>query len=40
MAIVSAFKECRPNLELAKGVIEVLSDHENLEYFTRTKLLN
>ena len=40
MAIVSTFEEWRPNLELAKVVIEVLSDHKNLEYFLTTKLLN
>ena len=40
MAIVRAFEEWRPNLESAKGVIEVLADHENLDYFTTTKLLN
>ena len=40
MAIVRAVEEWRPNLESAKEVIEVLSDHKNLEYFTTTKLLN
>jgi len=40
MAIIRAFEEWRPHLESAKGVIEVLSDHKNLEYFTTTKLLN
>jgi predicted aspartyl protease len=40
MAIVRAFEEWRPHLESAKGIIEVLSDHKNLEYFTTTKLLN
>lgn len=40
MAIIRAFEEWRPHLESAKGVIEVLSDHKNLEYFSTTKLLN
>jgi len=40
IAIIRAFKEWRPHLESAKGVIEVLSDHKNLEYFTTMKLLN
>ena len=40
MAIVKAFEEWRPHLESAKGIIEVLSDHKNLEYVTTTKLLN
>ena len=40
MAIIRAFEECRPHLESAKGIIEVLLDHKNLEYFMTTKLLN
>jgi len=40
IAIISAFEEWRPHLESAKGIIEVLSDHKNLKYFTTTKLLN
>ena len=40
MAIVRAFEEWRPHLESAKGIIEVVWDHKNLEYFTTTKLLN
>ena len=40
MAIIRAFEEWRPHLESAQGVIDVLSDHKNLEYFTTTKLLN
>jgi len=40
MAIIRAFEEWRPHLESAKGVIEVLSDNKNLEYFTTTKLVN
>ena len=40
MAIVRALEEWRPNLESAKGVGEVLSDHKNMEYFTTTKLRN
>ena len=40
MTIIYAFEEWRPHLESAQSVIEVLSDHKNLEYFTTTKLLN
>jgi len=40
IVIIRVFEECRPHLESAKGIIEVLSDHKSLEYFTTTKLLN
>jgi len=40
MAIVRAFKEWPPELEGARYMIQVLSDHKNLEYFMSTKLLN
>jgi hypothetical protein len=40
MAIVCAFKEWCPELEGALYLIQVLSDHKNLEYFMSTKLLN
>ena len=40
MAIIPSFEELRPHLESAKGIIEVLCDHKNLEYFMTTKILN
>jgi hypothetical protein len=40
MAIVQAFEEWRPELEGALHLIQVLSNHKNLEYFMSTKLLN
>jgi hypothetical protein len=40
MAIVRAFEEWRPELEGVLYLIQVLSDHKNLEYFISTKLLN
>ena len=40
MAIVRCFEEWRPHLESADHPIKVLSDHNNLEYFMTTKLLN
>src|SRR2546423_1710640 len=40
MAIVRCFKEWRAELEGSPHVIEVLSDHKNLEYFMSTKLLS
>lgn len=36
----TAFRTRYGHLESTEGVIEVLSDHKNLEYFTTTKLLN
>ncbi|CCE34914.1 uncharacterized protein CPUR_08853 [Claviceps purpurea 20.1] len=40
LAIVDCFKRWRPCLEGAQHRIEVFSDHHNLEYFTRVKVLN
>ena len=40
MAIIRSFEEWRPHLESAKGIIEVLFYHKNLEYFMTTKILN
>jgi hypothetical protein len=40
LAIVEAFKEWRPYLEGAQHTVEVISDHENLQYFMTTKVLN
>jgi hypothetical protein len=40
MAIIRAFEEWRPELEGVLHPIQVLSDHQNLEYFMSMKLLN
>ena len=40
MAIIQSFEEWRLHLESAKGVIEVLCYHKNLEYFMTIKILN
>jgi hypothetical protein len=40
LAIVSAFTEWRRYLEGAEHPILVFSDHNNLECFNRTKVLN
>ena len=40
MAIVWCFEEWRAELEGSPHIIEVLSDHKNLEYFMTTKLLS
>ena len=40
LAIVDAFKHWRRYCERAVHQIQVSSDHENLEYFTTTKVLN
>jgi len=40
LAIVDAFKHWRRYCEGAKHPVEVFSDHQNLEYFTTTKVLN
>jgi ADP-ribose pyrophosphatase YjhB (NUDIX family) len=40
LAIVDAFKHWRRYLEGAHHQIQVFSDHQNLEYFTTTKVLN
>jgi hypothetical protein len=40
MAIIRAFEEWYPELQSVINPIPVLSDYENLEYFTMTKLLN
>ena len=40
MAIVRCFEEWHPELEGALHLIQILSDHLNLEYFMSTKLIN
>jgi len=40
LAIVDAFKHWRRPFEGATHQVQVYSDHQNLEYFTTTKLLN
>jgi len=40
LAIVDAFKHWRHYCEGAINQVEVFSDHQNLEYFTTTKILN
>jgi hypothetical protein len=40
LAIVEAFREWRSYLEGAQYTVEVISDHENLQYFITTKVLN
>ena len=40
LAVVSAFEEWRAELQSVINPVQVLTDHENLEYFTPTKLLN
>src|SRR5205807_8341709 len=40
LAIVRCFEEWRAELEGSSHIIEVLSDHKNLEYLMFTKLLN
>ena len=40
MAIVDAFKHWRCYCEGAMHQVQVYSDHQNLEYFTTTKVLN
>ena len=40
LAIVDSFKHWRRYLEGAKHQVQVFSDHQNLEYFTTTKVLN
>jgi hypothetical protein len=40
LAIIQAFKEWRPLLEGSSHTIEVISDHQNLTYFTTNCLLN
>jgi len=40
LAVVDAFKHWRRYCEGAAHQIQVLSDHQNLEYFTTTKVLN
>jgi len=40
LAIVDTFKRWRRYLEGAKHQVQVFSDHQNLEYFTTTKVLN
>ena len=40
LAIVDAFKHWRRYLEGANHQVEVYSDHQNLEYFATTKVLN
>jgi len=40
LAIVNAFKHWRRYCEGAQHQVQVFSDHQNLEYFTTTKVLN
>jgi len=40
LAIVDTFKHWRPYCEEAAHQVQVFSDHQNLEYFTTTKVLN
>jgi len=40
LAVVDAFKHWRQYCQGATHQIQVFSDHHNLEYFTRTKILN
>jgi len=40
LAVVDAFKHWRRYCEGAEHQIQVFSDHQNLEYFTTTKILN
>jgi len=40
LAIIDAFKHWRPYCEEAAHQVQVFSDHQNLEYFTTTKVLN
>lgn len=40
LAIVQCFKQWRPELKGAAHLIQVLSDHKNLQYFTTTKQLS
>ena len=39
-AIIRSFEEWRPHLKSAKGIIEVLCDFKNIEYFMTTNILN
>ena len=40
LAVVDAFKHWRRYCEGATHQVQVYSDHQNLEYFTTTKVLN
>ena len=40
LAIVDCFKRWRPYLDAAKHQVQVISDHQNLELFQTTKVLN
>jgi len=40
LAVVDSFKHWRRYLEGATHQVQVYSDHQNLEYFTTTKVLN
>ena len=40
MTIVRCFEQWRAELKGSSHVIEILSDHKNLEYFMTTKLLS
>jgi len=40
LAVVNAFKHWRRYCEGATNQVQVYSDHQNLEYFTTTKVLN
>jgi len=40
LAIIDVFKHWRRYCEGASNQVQVFSDHQNLEYFTTTKILN
>lgn len=40
LAIVKAFEEWRPELQGCEDVVEVITDHKNLQHFATTKILN
>jgi len=40
LPVVDTFKHWRPYLDGATHKVQVYSDHQNLEYFTTTKVLN
>jgi len=40
LAVVDTFKHWQPYCEGAMHQVQVVSDHQNLEYFTTTKVLN
>ena len=40
LAIIEAFTHWRPYCEEATNQVQVFSDHENLQFFKTTKILN